>query len=125
MPSQHAMVRDGQAHSPVIGQTDRAAGRFEPVRLGMRADESRHRGGKRNGPERKPGTVPSAPNALVQETVRAYYTSWYADVVTTLPSITDGQIAPPPGPGLGTRLRPDLLARADACIRTTTAADLD
>jgi len=33
-------------------------------------------------------------------------------------------IAPPPGPGLGTRLRPDLLARADARIRTTTAADL-
>src|ERR1700734_2368652 len=58
--------------------------------------------------------VTSAPNALVQETVRAYYTSWYADVVTTLPSITDGQIAPPPGPGLGTRLRPALLARLPA-----------
>lgn len=46
--------------------------------------------------------VTSAPNALVQETVRAYYTSWYADVVTTPPSITEGQIGPPPGPGLGT-----------------------
>jgi len=44
---------------------------------------------------------------------------------TNVISITDGQIAPPPGPGLGTRLRPDLLARADVRIRTTTAADLD
>jgi galactonate dehydratase len=68
--------------------------------------------------------VTSAPNALVQETVRAYYTSWYADVVTSLPSITDGQIAPPPGPGLGTMLRTDLVARTDARVRTTTAADL-
>jgi len=66
----------------------------------------------------------SAPNALVQETVRAYYTGWYADVVTALPTIEAGQIAPPEGPGLGTSLRPDLLARQDISIRTTTAADL-
>jgi galactonate dehydratase len=66
----------------------------------------------------------SAPNAMVQETVRAYYRGWYGDVVTTLPTIADGQIAPPPGPGLGTALRPDVLARPDASIRTTTAADL-
>jgi len=56
--------------------------------------------------------------------VRAYYRGWYGDVVTTLPTIADGQIAPPPGPGLGTALRPDVLARPDASIRTTTAADL-
>jgi L-alanine-DL-glutamate epimerase-like enolase superfamily enzyme len=66
----------------------------------------------------------SVPNALVQETVRAYYLGWYADIVTALPSITGGQIAPPPGPGLGTALRPELLGRPDARIRTTTAADL-
>ena len=39
----------------------------------------------------------SAPNAMVQETVRAYYLGWYGDVVTALPTITDGRIAPPPG----------------------------
>ncbi len=61
----------------------------------------------------------SVPNALVQETVRAYYLGWYGDVVTALPTITDGRIAPPPGPGLGTALRPELLARPDALIRRT------
>ncbi len=29
----------------------------------------------------------SVPNALVQETVRAYYLGWYGDIVTTLPAI--------------------------------------
>src|SRR6201992_1839615 len=66
----------------------------------------------------------SVPNAIVQETVRAYYLGWYGDIVTTLPAITNGQISPPPGPGLGTALRPGLLARPDARIRTTTIADL-
>jgi L-alanine-DL-glutamate epimerase-like enolase superfamily enzyme len=66
----------------------------------------------------------SAPNAMVQETVRAYYLGWYGDIVTTLPTIADGHIAPPPGPGLGTALRPELLSRPDALIRLTTAADL-
>lgn len=66
----------------------------------------------------------SAPNALVQETVRAYYTGWYADVVTSMPAIASGQIAPPDGPGLGTALRPELLSRSDVSIRTTTAASL-
>src|ERR1700749_4576619 len=67
----------------------------------------------------------SVPNALVQETVRAYHRGWYGDIVTALPAISGGQIAPPPGPGLGTALRPDVLSRPDAVIRTTTAADLD
>jgi L-alanine-DL-glutamate epimerase-like enolase superfamily enzyme len=66
----------------------------------------------------------SAPNALVQETVRAYYNGWYADVVTALPSIVNGQISPPDGPGLGTSLRPGVLARDDVTIRTTMATDL-
>jgi galactonate dehydratase len=66
----------------------------------------------------------AVPNALVQETVRAYYLGWYGDIVTALPTIAGGQIAPPPGPGLGTALRPDVLGRPDAQIRTTTAADL-
>jgi L-alanine-DL-glutamate epimerase-like enolase superfamily enzyme len=66
----------------------------------------------------------SVPNAMVQETVRAYYLGWYRDIVTALPEIAGGRIAPPPGPGLGTSLRPELLSRPDAHVRTTTRADL-
>jgi galactonate dehydratase len=48
----------------------------------------------------------NAPNALVQESVRAYYRTWYRDLVTALPEVEDGFISVPPGPGLGLELRP-------------------
>jgi L-alanine-DL-glutamate epimerase-like enolase superfamily enzyme len=66
----------------------------------------------------------NAPNALVQETVRAYYTGWYTEVVTALPHIANGLITPPSGPGLGIALQPDLAKRPDATVRITSAADL-
>lgn len=50
----------------------------------------------------------ATPNALIQETVRAYHRGWYADAVTTVPPIVNGQISTPPGPGLGMELQPDL-----------------
>ncbi|MEQ8600528.1 MAG: mandelate racemase/muconate lactonizing enzyme family protein [Devosia sp.] len=50
----------------------------------------------------------NAPNALVQESVRAFYNGWYAGAVTQLPAVSDGMITVPPGPGLGMALRPDL-----------------
>ena len=53
-------------------------------------------------------------NALVQESVRAFYDGWYKELVTVVPTIEDGWILPPSGPGLGTELRPDLGSRADA-----------
>ena len=56
----------------------------------------------------------NAPNALVQETVRAYYTGWYNELVTDLPTVEDGHVRPPEGPGLGTALLPDLYERPDA-----------
>ncbi len=62
----------------------------------------------------------SFPNALVQEFVRAQYSSWYRDLVTELPSIRDGMIAPPEAPGLGTELQPGLHDRSDAVVRTST-----
>ena len=49
-----------------------------------------------------------APNALVQESVRAFYRTWYRDVVTALPEVRNGMITVPPGPGLGLDLSPDL-----------------
>ena len=50
----------------------------------------------------------NAPNALVQESVRAFYHTWYRDLVTALPEVRNGMITVPPGPGLGMELHPDL-----------------
>ena len=50
----------------------------------------------------------NAPNALIQESVRAFYRTWYGDLVTALPQVKDGMISVPPGPGLGLKPHPDL-----------------
>lgn len=50
----------------------------------------------------------NAPNALVQESVRAFYGGWYADIVTAVPPVINGMITVPPGAGLGLALHPDL-----------------
>jgi galactonate dehydratase len=63
----------------------------------------------------------NVPNALVQESVRAFYTGWYKELVTALPEVRDGTIAPPPGPGLGLDLLPDIANRPDASVRSSTA----
>jgi L-alanine-DL-glutamate epimerase-like enolase superfamily enzyme len=59
----------------------------------------------------------NCPNTLVQEVVRAFYHDWYGKLVTALPPLKDGYITAPSGPGLGTRLQPDVLKRKDARIR--------
>lgn len=61
----------------------------------------------------------SQPNALIQEVVRAFYHGWYQDLVTTLPPINQGRIAPPPGPGLGLDLQPGLESRPGVRVRTS------
>ena len=61
----------------------------------------------------------SARNALIQETVRAYYTDWYKEIVTQLPIIGGGRIAPREAPGLGVELLPGLSSRPDAHVRVT------
>ena len=61
-----------------------------------------------------------APNALIQECVRAFYTGWYKELVTELPRIEDGMIALNSKPGLGIELLPDLVLRKDAIVRTST-----
>lgn len=50
----------------------------------------------------------NAPNALVQESVRAFYKTWYRDLVTALPEVSNGMITVPPGAGLGMELNPEL-----------------
>ena len=62
-----------------------------------------------------------APNALIQETVRAFFYGWYQDLVTELPTIDCGTIRVSSAPGLGTDLQPGVEHRPDAIIRTTKA----
>lgn len=50
----------------------------------------------------------NAPNALLQESVRAFYKGWYRDVMTAIPKIDGGFVTVPEGPGLGCELRPDI-----------------
>jgi galactonate dehydratase len=59
----------------------------------------------------------NAPNALIQECVRAFYTGWYTELVTGLPVVEGGRVRPGAGPGLGVELRPGLTERPDALVR--------
>ena len=63
----------------------------------------------------------AAPNAVFMESVRAYWSGWYRDLVTALPTVADGMIAPTQGAGLGLALTPQALA--GAMIRRTTGKD--
>ena len=63
-----------------------------------------------------------APNALVQESVRAFYTGWYKELVTELPVVKNGMLSLGDKPGLGLELLPDLHLRADAIVRNTNSA---
>jgi galactonate dehydratase len=60
------------------------------------------------------------PNAILQESVRAFWSSWYSELVTALPVVENGMVSAPLGPGLGTELRPEVFERADVHIRSTT-----
>jgi L-alanine-DL-glutamate epimerase-like enolase superfamily enzyme len=57
------------------------------------------------------------PNIELQEMVRAFYYGWYAEMVTTLPTLKDGYLTAPEAPGIGTALRPEVRNRKDAMIR--------
>ena len=59
----------------------------------------------------------SQPNTLIMESVRAFYTGWYRDLVTVLPRIEGGRVHPMEGPGLGTDLQPQVLERGDLTVR--------
>ena len=59
----------------------------------------------------------NAPNTLLQESVRAFYTGWYKELVTELPMIKDGYIYPMQGAGLGTQLLPEVFKRDDVTIQ--------
>jgi L-alanine-DL-glutamate epimerase-like enolase superfamily enzyme len=62
-----------------------------------------------------------ARNTLIQESVRAFYTGWYGELVNALPSVANGEITLVEEPGLGIELLPGLERRADAVVRVSAA----
>ncbi len=54
------------------------------------------------------------PNALIVETVRAFYNGWYNEIMTDPLPIEDGMISLSDKPGLGTAMREEVLNRSDA-----------
>ncbi len=66
----------------------------------------------------------NAPNALIQESVRAFYTGWYRELVTELPTFANGMVSLPATPGLGTELKPELRSRPDAHIMLSGMSSL-
>jgi galactonate dehydratase len=60
------------------------------------------------------------PNAVLQESVRAFWSSWYGELVTAMPVVEGGMVTVPAGPGLGTELRPEVFERPDVRIRSTS-----
>ena len=63
----------------------------------------------------------SQPNTLIQESVRAFYTGWYKELVTQVPRIENGFVFPMDGVGLGTELLPAVFERSDLTVRSTRA----
>jgi galactonate dehydratase len=64
----------------------------------------------------------NAPNALIQETVRAFFTGWYTELVSGLPVVEGGRVRlASDRPGLGVELLPGLPERKDATVRRSTA----
>jgi len=61
-----------------------------------------------------------ARNALVQESVRAFYTGWYRELAAGIPTMSGGEVAVDfSRPGHGIELAPDLAKRRDAVVRTS------
>ncbi|HVC60082.1 MAG TPA: mandelate racemase/muconate lactonizing enzyme family protein [Acetobacteraceae bacterium] len=63
----------------------------------------------------------SQPNTLIQESVRAFYSGWYKELVTVVPIIEDGYVYPMEGPGLGVELLPAVFERPDLTVRRSEA----
>ncbi|MDR3437387.1 mandelate racemase/muconate lactonizing enzyme family protein [Telmatospirillum sp.] len=59
----------------------------------------------------------SQPNTLIQESVRAFYTGWYKELVTAVPRIENGYVYPMEGVGLCVDLLPQVFERPDLHVR--------
>jgi galactonate dehydratase len=61
-----------------------------------------------------------ARNTLIQESVRAFYSGWYKELVDALPLVDNGSVTIDfTRAGLGLDLLPDVLKRKDATVRRT------
>ena len=67
--------------------------------------------------------VLSQPNGLIQETVRAFLRTWYAELVEGLPVVEDGVVRVADAPGLGVRLLDDLADRPGVTRRVSGLQD--
>lgn len=59
------------------------------------------------------------PNAMIMEVVRGFVSGYYADLVDRPLTIKEGKAWFDFGPGLGVKLRPEILARKDARLRVS------
>ena len=53
--------------------------------------------------------------------MRTFYTGWYKELVTEMPVIRDGFVAPMEGIGLCTELQPAVFDRTDLTVRRSAA----
>jgi L-alanine-DL-glutamate epimerase-like enolase superfamily enzyme len=61
----------------------------------------------------------NAPNAMLMETVRAFYHGWYERFIEPNLRVEKGYLLAPEGPGIGTRLRPEVRKRPDVSIEAS------
>ncbi|MBI4305495.1 MAG: mandelate racemase/muconate lactonizing enzyme family protein [Chloroflexi bacterium] len=59
-----------------------------------------------------------APNARIQEIVRAFNTGWYPKIVEGMPRIENGSALAPTRPGLGMSLKKSFLSDPETTVRT-------
>jgi galactonate dehydratase len=59
----------------------------------------------------------SQPNTLIQESVRAFCSGWYKELVTELPKISKGFVFPMEGPGIGLELQQSFFERPDLSVQ--------
>lgn len=64
------------------------------------------------------------PNLWMMETVRAFYDTYYNDIITEVPKVENGYIRPPEGPGLGISLKPEVFKRSDLITRVSEETTL-
>jgi galactonate dehydratase len=61
----------------------------------------------------------NAPNAVIQESVRALYSGRYTQVVSNLPKVENGFNAPSEGSGLGVTFKSEIFKRPDLVIKNS------
>ena len=62
----------------------------------------------------------SAPNAMIQETVRAFNNTWYRDIIETMPKIENGYVYPMEGYGMGTNFKDSFLNDDETIINSSS-----